>query len=204
MIQVKGTIGYSNVVQKYVRATYEIPFEILHKEFLKFIPTEESLILDLGAGTGRDAFEFTLKGHSVLAIEPLDEFRIAGKDLHKSKNLKWIDDSLPTLKKLTEYENQVDFALSSGVWHHLDEIEQEQAIKRVAELLKQNGIFALSLRNGPAGVGTHIFPTNLQRTINQAEKYNLETLFEIDNQPSLMKNKEMVKWSRLVLKKKIK
>lgn len=204
MLQVKGTIGYSKVVQKYVQVTNEIPFEILHNEFLKFIPLEKSLILDLGAGTGRDAYELSLEGHAVLAIEPLTEFRMAGKDLYKSENLKWIDDSLPKLKKLTKYENQIDFALSSSVWHHLNEREQEEGIKRVAQLLKPNGIFALLLRNGPAGVGTHVFPTNLQKTINLAKESNLETLFEIDNQPSLMKNKEKVKWSRLVLKKKFK
>lgn len=204
MQQVKGTIGYSNVVQKYVRATNEVPFDILHKEFLKFIPKEQSLILDLGAGTGRDAYELSLKGHLVLAIEPLIGFRIAGQELYKSENLKWIDDSLPKLKKLEEYNNKVDFALSSSVWHHLNKIEQDKAIKRVSELLKPNGIFAFSLRNGPAGVGTHVFPTNLQRTIIQSKKYDLEPVFEIDNQPSLMKNKENVKWSKLVLKKKIK
>ncbi len=201
MQQIKGTIGYSKFVQKYIKSTNEIPFEIVHKDFLEFLPTAKSLILDIGAGIGRDAYEFSLKGHSVLAIEPLKEFRISGNSLYQSKNIKWIDDSLPELKKLIEYKNQVDFTLSSGVWHHLNEAEQEMAIRRVTQLLKPNGIFALSLRNGPAGVGIHVFPTNLQKIINYAKDHQLEVVFEIENQPSLMKNKEKVKWSRLVLKK---
>jgi len=36
--QVKGTIGYGAVVEKYAKVTEEISFEILHKAFLKFIP----------------------------------------------------------------------------------------------------------------------------------------------------------------------
>lgn len=202
MLDVKGTIGYSKVVQKYVEVTEEIPFERLHKEFLAFIPTEPSLIFDIGAGTGRDAYELSLKGHTVFAVEPLNEFRIAGNEIYQTETLKWIDDAAPELNKLTEYEGQVDFVLSSSVWHHLTEIEQEEATKKVARLLKPNGIFALLLRNGPAGAGTHVFPTSLQKTIDHAKKHQLETLFQIDNQASLMKNKEKVKWARLVLQKK--
>ncbi len=199
---VNGTEGYAEVIQQYVKITEEISFDILHKEFLKYIPSPKSLILDIGAGSGRDAYELSLRGHNVIAVEPLAEFRLAGNEIYQSENLKWIDDALPDLNHLSVYDNQVDFILSSSVWHHLNEKEQESGLKRIAQLLKPNGIFAISLRNGPAGAGTHVFPTNLQQTIKNAAKAQLEVLFKIDKQDSLLKNKEKVKWSRLVLIKR--
>ncbi|WP_279633359.1 class I SAM-dependent methyltransferase [Leptospira dzoumogneensis] len=112
-----------------------------------------------------------------------------------------MDDSLPSLAKLSGYNNQFDFILSSGVWHHLDKEEQLLSMRRVSELLKQNGIFALSLRNGPAGRGTHVFPTDGKISIDHASKFGLRNLLIIENQPSLMKNKEDVAWTRLVFQK---
>lgn len=198
----KGTTGYEKVINQYIDSTHKIPFTVLHRDFLEFIPSTPGLILDIGAGFGRDAHELSLLGHNVIAAEPLDEFRALGAKLYSSSNIKWINDSLPHLKALTPFEGQIDFILSSGVWHHIDAKEQEIALKRIAELLKPNGILAFSLRNGPAGAGTHIFPTHLQNTIAQAKALHFEVLLELDNQSSLMNNKEQVKWSKLVLKKK--
>ncbi|MEM7375476.1 MAG: class I SAM-dependent methyltransferase [Bacteroidota bacterium] len=201
MSQLKGTIGYSEAVQSFVRATHAIPFEVLHQDFLAFIPLVKSLVVDIGAGIGRDAYELSLMGHTVIAIEPLEEFRTVGKNLYPSTNLIWMNDSLPHLRQVTKGKNNIDFVLCSGVWHHLEETEQVLAMTTISHILKPNGIFALSLRNGPTGVGTHIFSTDLGKTIQQARACGLLPLLEIENQPSLMKNKAQVRWSRLVLKK---
>ncbi|TGK38023.1 class I SAM-dependent methyltransferase [Leptospira andrefontaineae] len=199
--RVKGTEGYSNYLEEFIKATCEIDFSDLHKDFLSYIPKEKSNVLDLGAGIGRDAFTFSKMGHSVIAVEPLQEFRQAGVRRYFSDQIIWIDDSLPSLTKLSDYHNQFDFILASGVWHHLNEEEQLYSIKRVSELLKSNGIFALSLRNGPPGVGTHVFSTNARMNIDQASKFGLMNLLIIENRPSLMKNKEDVTWTRLVFQK---
>lgn len=199
----KGVAGYSQAIQKYIQSTHEIPFDILHKDFLPFIPGPNKRIIDLGAGFGRDAFHLSQSGHSVLAVEPLADFRKVGQKMYRSDTLQWVNDFLPDLQKLERFNGSFDFALSSGVWHHLNEKDQETAIKRVSELLRPGGIFALSLRNGPAGLGTYIFPINIERTIKSAKDHGFELLLELKDQPSLMKHKEHVKWSRLVLKRKL-
>ncbi|MDN5205353.1 class I SAM-dependent methyltransferase [Fulvivirgaceae bacterium BMA10] len=201
MTEILGTIGYAEVVQKYAKATKSIAFEVLHRDFLDFIPNNKGLILDVGAGIGRDAYVLAKKGHKVIAVEPLKEFRIEGSRTYKLTNVKWVDDSLPTLNQLNKYENKFDFVLASGVWHHLDEVEQVHAMSKISYLLKPKGTFALSLRNGPAGMGTHIFSIDVQKTIKNAESCNLTSRMVLKNQPSLMKNKENVKWSRLVFQK---
>ena len=198
-----GTTGYEAAVPAYLKATQDLPFEQLHQDFLPFFPTTPSLILDIGAGGGRDAHALSLKGHRVLAVEPLAAFREAGQALYPSAHLTWIDDALPFLKELTAYNNTIDFALCSAVWHHLDEREQKASMIRMGQLLKPGGIFALSLRNGPAGVGTHVFPTDLKQTSAQARIWGLETLLAVEDQPSLMPNKPDVIWAKLVLRKSL-
>ena len=200
MNQISGTKGYSEVADIFIEASSEIDFNELHQAFLEFIPNQPSRILDIGAGCGRDAAAITALGHSVIAIEPTEEFRTAGKERYESSNIEWLDDSLPKLPKLKQSEN-FDFVLASAVWHHLNQDEQQQAMKRIAQLLISGGIFALTLRHGPAGVGTHVFPTDGQQTIENAKGCGLTPLLHPPNQPSLMPGKEAVTWTRLVFKK---
>ena len=197
----EGVKGYSKRVQDFIRVTQSISFDLLHQDFLDFLPKERSIVLDLGAGIGRDAFVLAEQGYSVIAVEPLNEFREEGKKLYISSNLRWINDSLPYLNKLHAYKNKVDFVLVSGVWHHLEKQEQKEALFCIASILKKGGRVAISLRNGPSGLGNNIFPTEVEDVVQVAEQCRLELIFSIKNQESLLKNKKDVKWSRLVFQK---
>lgn len=200
--QVSGTKGYAEVQQRFIDATLAIGFTELHKDFLPFFPKSGSRILDIGAGIGRDASMFAAMGHVVVAVEPLKEFRTTGKRLYDSPNIEWIDDALPNLATLGENTNGFDGILLSGVWHHLDSVEQHRSMQRIAQLLNSNGVLLLTLRNGPAGAGTHVFPTDGKTTVSQAEHCGLTTLLFLENQPSSMKNKEDVSWTKLAFIKK--
>ncbi len=201
MKKIAGTRGYAETIPKFIEGTMAIDFQTLHRDFLPFIPRVPSHILDVGAGIGRDAFEFWKMGHTVVAVEPLLEFRTTGKDLYQSSTIEWWDDALPTLEKLDNYLDTFDFTLASGVWHHLNLKEQTIAMQRISELLNPGGLFALSLRNGPAGAGKHIFPTELRQVEISAKRNGLIPIFNSKNQPSLMPNKPQVIWDKLVLKK---
>jgi len=200
MNQISGTKGYSEVAELFIEASNEIDFRELHQAFIEFIPAKASRILDVGAGSGRDAAALADMGHTVVAVEPIKEFRCAGKERYNSSTIEWLDDSLPMLPQLAK-TNQFDVVLASAVWHHLNHDEQQQAMKRIAQLLISGGIFALTLRHGPAGVGTHVFPTDGQQTIENAKSCGLTPLLHLPNQPSLMSGKEAVTWTRLVFKK---
>jgi len=195
---VLGTKGYREVLLKFIEATTAIDFRELHKHFLQFIPNQASRILDVGAGMGRDAAVLSEMGHSVIAIEPTEEFRAAGKKLYGTQSIVWVDDSLPELQSLENQNNEFDFILASGVWHHLDHTEQYNSMMRISKLLSLNGIFALTLRHGPAGAGKHVFAIDRDQTIRDANSCGLTTLLAVRNQPSLMKNKEKVSWTKLV------
>ncbi|MEM6807308.1 MAG: class I SAM-dependent methyltransferase, partial [Bacteroidota bacterium] len=78
MTQIQGTKGYESGVERFATATESISFEVLHQEFLAFLPEQKSMILDIGAGIGRDAYVLAEKGHEVIAAEPLAAFREKG------------------------------------------------------------------------------------------------------------------------------
>lgn len=198
---IPGIKGYEGREERFIAATISLDFQALYHDFLPFIPVQPGHILDLGAGIGKDAYEFARMGHAVTAVEPLDSFRAEGQKRYVSANIEWVDDGLPALGKLEGRSGQYDFILAGGVWHHLDETEQDMALLTVTQLLKPDGIFAVTLRNGPAGLGTHVFPTPATRIISQAKEYGLGILLHLQRQPSMMVNKENVTWAKLVFQK---
>lgn len=201
MDHVKGTAGYGQAVERFTAATQAIPFAVLHQAFLDVIPAAPSHLLDVGAGIGRDASVLAERGHHVVAVEPTKAFLDVARRLYDAPRIQWVNDSLPTLAKLGPLAGHFDFVLASAMWHHLHPAEQQAAMQRIAGLICSGGIFALSLRHGPAGAGRHVFPTCGQRTIEEADACGLVCIRHLSHQPSLMAGKEGVTWTRLVLEK---
>ncbi|MEM7715222.1 MAG: class I SAM-dependent methyltransferase [Cyanobacteria bacterium P01_A01_bin.68] len=201
MDNVPGTKGYEKVVKQFVEASQALDFDVVNKDFLNFIPQLASRILDAGSGSGQNAAALAQLGHSVIAVEPFTPFLDAARSTYRNLSITWIEDSLPLLKKLGNTPSQFDFILVDGVWHHLGEKERMQGMARFSSLLCEGGCCALSLRHGPAGAGKHVFPTNGKRTAALAYQYGLEVVLYLTNQPSLMKNKPGVTWTRMVLRK---
>ena len=201
MSSVPGTKGYSDVIDRFIEATDAVDFFELHRAYVDLIPREPGRVLDLGAGTGRDASVFASMGHHVCAVEPMAEFRAAGARLHASPRICWTDDSLPRLGSLVDVPAQFDFVLASGVWHHIDEAERRVAMARIFDLMKPGAVFALSLRNGPAGGGTHVFPTDAGQTAAMGTSLGFELVARLADQPSLIKGKKDVRWSYLVFRR---
>ena len=94
-----------------------------------------------------------------------------------------------------------DFILIDAVWHHLNEIERASAATRFSTLIKQGGKCAISLRNGPAGMVSKIYPTDSGKTIEQFGGIGFKCILHLKNQSSIYSFKKDVKWSRIVLQK---
>ncbi len=52
MDNVPGTQGYERVVAEFVEASQALDFGEVNKDFLEFLPTVASRVLDAGAGAG--------------------------------------------------------------------------------------------------------------------------------------------------------
>lgn len=198
MRPVEGTAGYGTDVERFVAATESVDFEDLHEPYLDLIPRLPGRVLDIGAGIGRDAHVFASMGHDVVAVEPMVRFLDVARARYDSPKIQWLCDSLPELVSLSEADDLFDFVLVSAVWHHLDDSERERALSRIGRLVRVGGRFALSLRNGPAGGGTHVFPTDHDLTIQLATDAGFKTEVALKDLPSLVPGKSGVVWSKLL------
>lgn len=203
MTSVPGTQGYARDVEHFVRATMAVDFVELHREFLPFVPKPPAHVLDIGAGCGRDAAALSSLGHDVVAVEPLPAFLAVARMRYASARITWIDDSLPGLAKLDQREYSFGFVLASAVWHHIDDLERPSAMRRIFELLAPGGIFAVSLRNGPAGLGTCVYSTDGAATVRIADAMGFTCRLNLPDQASLLPHKENVRWTKLVLQKRV-
>ncbi|KKE84430.1 class I SAM-dependent methyltransferase [Pseudoalteromonas luteoviolacea] len=198
---VPGTCGYESNVSSFANASFGLKFEDINQDFLAFLPIQGSKVLDAGCGVGQNAAALCELGYKVDAVEPLAAFLDKAKVRYEGMPIVWLEDSLPDLKLLDTKEHVYDFILLDGVWHHLSHHERKRCIRRLYELLSLNGVCAISLRNGPAGVGTHVFPTSCEELLNLARETGFKTIFQAQNQPSKMPNKQDVIWSRVALRK---
>lgn len=114
---------------------------------MAWLPSASSRIVDVGAGTGRDAAWLAARGHSVLAVEPVAGFREAGMRLHAHPRIRWCEDTLPTLNRITE--TGFDLILMVAAWHHLAPEDRQRALRRLRQLVASGGGLLMSIRHGP-------------------------------------------------------
>ncbi len=201
MVEVPGISGYSEVASRFCNLSESIDFREIHRCILHLLPEAGAMVLDVGAGTGRDAAALAAMGHSVVAVEPMDQFLADARAKHPSSKIRWVSGSLPGLQELPAEPDQFDFVLCHAVWQHLSNGERAEAIARLARLLKPKGVFALGLRHGPPGGGTHYFPASVAQTVALAATVNLSVELRLEDQPSALPNKTHVTWTRLAFRK---
>ena len=160
-----GTAGYGSRATELVAQYESITFEAVHRDVIHLFPRKTADVLDIGAGSGRDAAALAARGHRVVAVEPTPELRHEGERLHALPNLEWVDDHLPMLRVMRSKARRFDLILLTAVWMHLDETERKTAMFAVAELLNAGGLVVMSLRHGPVPDGRRMFDVSADETI---------------------------------------
>ncbi len=191
-----GTEGYSEEAEALVRQYESIAFADVHKQILHLVPAPPARILDIGAGTGRDAAGFAAMGHSVTAVEPTAALRMRAIKLHASPRIKWLDDSLPDLAVVTERGEMFDVVMLTAVWMHLDEQQRRRAMVCVAALVRPGGVMTFSLRHGPVPVGRRMFDVTATETIALAQAQGLTCMLQLESVRGLS-GRPGVTWDRL-------
>ncbi|MFI5899819.1 class I SAM-dependent methyltransferase [Streptomyces cyaneofuscatus] len=192
----RGTVGYAMAADALAVQYEAVTFGEVHRDVLGLVPTRPARILDVGAGTGRDAAALVALGHSVVAVEPTTELRVHGQRIHADSAIEWVDDVLPDLA-LSKCPGRFEAVFATAVWMHLDAEERKHAMARVAALLLPGGRFFVTLRHGPVPNGRHMFEVSAAETAELGATHALQTVF--NGGRSDIHGRESVWWSSLVL-----
>ncbi|MFK4445590.1 SAM-dependent methyltransferase [Caballeronia udeis] len=199
MTSASGTAGYGTRATDLAALYESISFEDVHRDVLHLFPNQPGHVLDIGAGSGRDAAALALRGHQVVAVEPTAELRAEGQKLHPLPTLQWIDDQLPELLVVRELGARFDVILLTAVWMHLDAAERETAMHAIASLLELGGIVIMSLRHGPIPDGRRMFDVSADETVALGEQTGLSKLHCSEREDML--DRVDVSWSFIALKR---
>lgn len=168
-----STRGYGDAAQHLITQYEALRFEDIHRPVLHLFPAPPARVLDIGAGTGRDAAALARLGHSVTAVEPTAPLRAHGETAHAGASIRWLDDLLPALPALRASGERFDLILLTAVWMHLDAAEREAAMATLARLLAPGGRVSMSLRHGPVPQGRRMFEVSAQETAQLAARHGL-------------------------------
>ena len=195
-----GTEGYADEADALVRQYESISFADAHAPVMHLLPHPSARVLDIGAGTGRDAAGFAALGHSVTAVEPTTELRTRAITLHASPRIEWLDDSLPDLPLLAERGEAFDAVMLTAVWMHLDAQQRRRAMPWVAALVRTGGMMVISLRHGPVPAGRRMFDVTAAETIGLAQAQAMTCVQHLAAGDGLLKRRG-VTWDRLAFRK---
>lgn len=195
----EATEGYAAEAPELIDRFNALSSSVLFKPVIDLLPVSSVRVVDIGAGPGRDAAWLANMGHSVLAVEPVKQFRDAGMAIHSSPKIDWIDDRLPDLIE-TKRHGHFDLVLLSAVWQHLNDHKRLIAMRSLAELTTSGGLVIMSLRHGPGAPGRVIHPVVPRETIQSALSEGFTLLRQVEAASVQPANRRSgVRWTWLAL-----
>ena len=117
-------------------ATYEsLEAARLNAWFRDVLPAAPAYVLDIGAGSGRDAAWLASLGFDVVAVEPSAAMVREAQRIHPESVIHWVEgDALPGLERTLRRGQAFDFILLSAVWMHVPPVEQRRTFRKVVSL----------------------------------------------------------------------
>ncbi len=188
---------YNNNATAFQKQYLSTTAQEVHKAWLKdFLPTA-GVVLDVGAGIGRDAKFFSQQGLEVIAVEPAASLLQLGKEYTQEDNVQWVADSLPELAHVNGLQLRFDLILLSAVWMHIPPSQRERAFRKLANLLKPNGYLVISLRHGPNADEREMFEVSTDELNSFAQQFGLSMRHAQPDEDTL--NRAQVYWETVVM-----
>jgi SAM-dependent methyltransferase len=169
----------------------------VHAALLDMLPPVGATVLDIGAGSGRDAAWLAANGYDVVAVEPSAAMLAHAKKLHSSTQIHWIADSLPDLPSVRRLGLSFDLILLSAVWMHIPPASRQRALRKLATLLAPKGRISISLRLGPPDTERAMYEVSLSELAGLAQQFGLRVVRTTDSHDKL--GRSDVSWMNVVL-----
>lgn len=171
---------------------------IVHRDlFARLRGSKRLRILDVGAGTGRDAAALAGAGHEVVAAEPSQKMLRLAKALHPQDGIAWSADALPGLDGVLGH---FDLVVLSAVWMHVPPADRSKAFHRLAELSAPKGMIYVTLRLGPSDPSRGMFEVDMDELRRLADAEGLHVV-ELSDQPDLL-GREGVSWKSAIIERR--
>jgi len=191
--------SYNREAGKLFKQYESITFEELNQQTISLLPSSPCQVLDVGAGSGRDAAWFADQGYQVTAIEPAVELLKRAKMLHPSLKISWFEDSLPQLLLVKSLSNSFDLIWLSAVWMHLPQSDRPAAFANLDALLNHAGRMMFTLRHGPAPQGREFHPVSVEEILSLAANHNMKSVLVAETADSFQRPE--ISWHTVMLEK---
>lgn len=110
------------------------------------LPEGPFKLLDIGAGSGRDAIWYAEQGHQVTAVEPAENLRMLGMQNTAGHPVRWLGDALPELPTLHASTRSFDVILLSAVWMFLPPDSRLPTLLSLKKLLAPAGHIIMTVQ----------------------------------------------------------
>ena len=188
---------YEQHAARLVEQYESLSFQEVHAGLLDLLPPSGGTVLDVGAGSGRDAAWCAANGYDVVAVEPSDAMLAHARKLHSSKQIHWLSDSLPDLANVRRLGLSFDLILLSAVWMHIPPAARQRSLRKLATLLAPKGRIAISLRLGPPDTELSMYEVSLPELAGLAQQFGLRLVRTSDSHDKLGRSE--VSWTNVVL-----
>lgn len=193
----KTSTFYAHNAEKLAKQYDSISFTEIHKEWIHHLP-KVGTVLDVGAGSGRDAFYMAQQGLDVVAVEPIKSLSDIAQQSHGTANIQWICDQLPDLSKIQQLQIQFDLILLSAVWMHISPTHRQRSLRKLANLLRPGGKLVITLRHGPCDDDRTMYPVTSAEIEQLSREHGL--IYSVQSSPSSdALGRDTVQWETVVL-----
>ena len=201
-----GVPYYDAHAQQLTEQYESLEAHAVHQWLMDLLPTHaNSMALDVGAGSGRDAAWLVSRGFEVWAIEPSKVMRQMAQRLHTEAAITWLDDHLPELEHTraaaSKHKVSFNFILMSAVWMHLAPKYRATAFKHLMGMLAAGGILAVTLRCGPAPAEREMYEVT-EEEIRQLSTMYGATVLRCISAPDQSGRPE-ISWIQMALQKEV-
>ena len=159
--------------------------------------------LDLGCGSGRDAFWLAAeRGYEVTAVDGSAAMLAQARRQKSHPRVNYVQDTLPELASVmaeaARTRQKYDVILLSAVWMHMEPAERTTLMANIAALARQKTLVYISLRHGEAPADRPMFACPAAEVRALARRHG--AVFETVGREHDKQGRGGVKWEYVALK----